>query len=100
MEALPPAADGGVAILNADDPRVAAMASRTAAAVVTTGIAGAADVRAVDVDARPAPPGPSFTLVTPEGSRRSRCAVVGAHQVGNALAAAAVGRAVGMPVQR
>ena len=36
VEALPPAADGGVAVLNADDPNVAAMAARTAARVVTT----------------------------------------------------------------
>ncbi len=37
VEALPAAADGGIAVLNADDPRVAAMAARTAAAVVTVG---------------------------------------------------------------
>jgi UDP-N-acetylmuramoyl-tripeptide--D-alanyl-D-alanine ligase len=35
VEPLPAAADGGVAILNADDPNVAAMAARTAARVVT-----------------------------------------------------------------
>ena len=33
VEALPAAAAGGVAVLNADDPLVAAMAGRTSAAV-------------------------------------------------------------------
>lgn len=106
VEALPPAAEGGIAVLNADDPRVAAMASRTAAAIVTTGVAGSAgdqvtaaraEVRAegvvLDADARP-----SFTLVTPEGAAPVQLRLVGAHQVSNALAAAAVGRAVGMDV--
>ena len=46
VEALP--ADG-LAVLNADDPRVAAMASRTAARVVRYGEAPDADVRAEDV---------------------------------------------------
>ena len=35
IEAVPPAADGGVAVLNADDPAVAAMATRTRGKVVT-----------------------------------------------------------------
>ncbi|NBT96108.1 MAG: UDP-N-acetylmuramoylalanyl-D-glutamyl-2, 6-diaminopimelate--D-alanyl-D-alanine ligase, partial [Chloroflexi bacterium] len=47
VEALP--ADGH-AILNADDPRVARMASRTVANVVTFGEAGDAMVRATDVE--------------------------------------------------
>ncbi len=101
VAALPSAADGGVAILNADDDRVAAMASRTTAAVVRTSVASPAtvpaDVRAADIrldsSARA-----SFRLVTPEGAAPVRLAVVGEHQVPNALAAAAVGRAVGMGV--
>ena len=52
VEALPAAADGGVAILNADDERVARMAARTAARSVTYGFAADADVRAVDVGLR------------------------------------------------
>jgi UDP-N-acetylmuramoyl-tripeptide--D-alanyl-D-alanine ligase len=97
VEALPAAADGGVAILNADDPRVAAMATRTAAAVVTTGIDHPADVRAAGVRLDPSARA-EFDLVTPEGSAPVHLAVVGAHQVANALAAAAVGRAAGMDV--
>lgn len=97
VEALPPAAEGGIAILNADDARVAAMASRTSAAIVTTGVLAAADIAARDI-ALDASARASFTLVTPEGTAPVSLRVVGAHHVPNALAAAAVGRAVGLPV--
>jgi UDP-N-acetylmuramoyl-tripeptide--D-alanyl-D-alanine ligase len=89
VEALPAAADGGVAILNIDDRLVAEMATRTKAAVVTVGLNADADVRAVDVvvdtDARA-----SFTLICAAGTAHITLAVHGEHQVGNALAAAAV----------
>ena len=49
VEALPSAADGGVAVLNADDPAVAAMSARTSARVVTVGESATADLRAEDV---------------------------------------------------
>ncbi len=97
VEALPPAADGGVAVLNADDPLVTAMASRTAAAVVRFGTGPDATVRAEDVALDPAARA-GFTLITPEGSAPVRLQVVGRHQVPNALAAAAVGRAAGLDV--
>lgn len=94
--ALPAAADGGVAILNADDPLVAAMAGRTAAKVVTYGESAGAQVRAEDIrldeQARPA-----FRLVTPEGSAETSLQLHGVYQVSNALAAAAVALAVGVP---
>jgi UDP-N-acetylmuramoyl-tripeptide--D-alanyl-D-alanine ligase len=93
-EALP--ADG-VAVLNADDPRVLAMAARTRARVVTFGQSDAAIVRAADIaidgDDRPA-----FTLVTPAGAAPVRLQLRGAHNVSNALAAAALAREFGMPV--
>ena len=93
-EALPP---DGVALLNADDPRVLAMAGRTAARVVTFGRAAAAAVRAdgvtVDEAGRP-----SFTLVTEEASAPVRLRLHGAHNVTNALAAAAVARELGLSV--
>ncbi|MFC8046912.1 UDP-N-acetylmuramoyl-tripeptide--D-alanyl-D-alanine ligase [Nocardia sp. NPDC057353] len=86
VEALPAT---GLAVLNADDPQVAAMAPRTAARVVTVGQASTATIRATDVrldeHARAA-----FTLHTPAGSVPVRLAVHGEHQVGNALSAAAV----------
>jgi UDP-N-acetylmuramoyl-tripeptide--D-alanyl-D-alanine ligase len=91
VEALP--ADG-VAVLNADDPLVAAMASRTKAKVVLAGEAENADVRAVDIEldelARA-----SFTLRTARGDARVQLGVHGAHQVSNALIAAAVALELG-----
>ncbi|WP_327041523.1 UDP-N-acetylmuramoyl-tripeptide--D-alanyl-D-alanine ligase [Micromonospora ureilytica] len=93
VEALPP---DGLAVLNADDPRVDAMASRTRARVVRYGEAPDADVRAEDVtlDERGHA---SYTLVTPEGRAPVRLRLAGRHQVGNTLAAAAVARELGMP---
>ena len=87
VQAVPPS---GVVVLNSDDPVVAAMAGLTGARVVMAGCAADADVRAehvvLDALARP-----SFTLHAPAGSRQVALAVHGAHQVGNALCAAAVG---------
>jgi UDP-N-acetylmuramoyl-tripeptide--D-alanyl-D-alanine ligase len=93
VEALP--ADG-TAILNADDPRVLAMAARTAAKVVTFGAASpdacvrAAGVRLDDLGR------PSFTLLTPEGPAAVTLRLHGAHNVPNALAAAALARELGL----
>ncbi|NJP35233.1 UDP-N-acetylmuramoyl-tripeptide--D-alanyl-D-alanine ligase [Micromonospora thermarum] len=94
VEALP--ADG-LAVLNADDDLVSAMATRTAARVIRYGEAPDADIRAVDVtlDERGRP---SYTLVTPEGDAPVRLGLTGRHQVSNSLAAAAVARELGMPL--
>jgi UDP-N-acetylmuramoyl-tripeptide--D-alanyl-D-alanine ligase len=94
VEALP--ADG-LAVLNADDPLVDAMASRTVARVVRYGEAAHADIRAEDVtlDERGRP---AYTLVTPEGDAPVRLGLTGRHQVSNSLAAAAVARELGMPL--
>ncbi|WP_436500921.1 UDP-N-acetylmuramoyl-tripeptide--D-alanyl-D-alanine ligase [Actinokineospora sp. HUAS TT18] len=95
VEKLP--ADG-VAVLNADDPLVAAMADRTAARVVLVGEAAHADVRAekieLDDQARA-----SFTMITPKGDAEVSLALHGAHHVGNALAAAAVALELGVTPQ-
>jgi UDP-N-acetylmuramoyl-tripeptide--D-alanyl-D-alanine ligase len=92
VEALAPE---GVAVLNADDPAVAAMASRTRGHVVTVGLHPAADVRAVDVrlDALGRP---SFTVVTGHGEADVALTVSGAHQVGNALSVVAAALACGL----
>jgi UDP-N-acetylmuramoyl-tripeptide--D-alanyl-D-alanine ligase len=97
VEALPPAEAGGVAVLNVDDPLVAAMAARTAARVVTIGESAGADVRAVDVrlDERGRP---AYRLVTPAGAAEVRLGLYGAHHVPNSLAAAAVATELGMPL--
>lgn len=97
VEALPSAAHGGVAVLNADDPLVAAMAGRTAARVVTVGEAPGAELRAEQVgldDLGRA----SFRLTTPAGRVPVALRLSGAHHVANALAAAAVALECGLPL--
>jgi UDP-N-acetylmuramoyl-tripeptide--D-alanyl-D-alanine ligase len=92
--ALPP---DGVAVLNADDPLVRAMAGATAARVVTFGRDPAATVRAAGIrtDSRGRA---EFDLVTPEGSAPVRLRLFGEHNVANALAAAALARELGAGV--
>jgi UDP-N-acetylmuramoyl-tripeptide--D-alanyl-D-alanine ligase len=95
VEALPA---GGVAVLNADDPNVIAMASRTRARVVTTSVQhSAADVRALGISLDDLGRA-SFTLHTPAGSAPVTLTLHGGHHVANALAAAAVAEALGMDV--
>jgi UDP-N-acetylmuramoyl-tripeptide--D-alanyl-D-alanine ligase len=98
VRALPPAADGptgGVAVLNADDPVVAAMADQTSARVVLYGTGPDAEVRATEVGtdrgrAR-------FTMHLPGGQPVGvRLQLHGPHHVHNALAVAAVAREYGM----
>ena len=85
----------GVALLSADDPRVMAMAGVTAARVVTFGRSPAADVRAAGVVLDEAGR-PGFTLRTEAGSAPVRLRLHGEHNVGNALAAAALAGQLGM----
>jgi UDP-N-acetylmuramoyl-tripeptide--D-alanyl-D-alanine ligase len=89
----------GVAVLNADDPIVAAMAAQTAARVVTVGRSKRADVRAEDVEldelARP-----RFILRAGAAAVPVALAVHGEHQVGNALSAAAVALECGATPQQ
>jgi UDP-N-acetylmuramoyl-tripeptide--D-alanyl-D-alanine ligase len=94
VEALPP---NGAAVLNADDPLVAAMAERTRATVTTFGRGGHAEVRASDVVLDDAAR-PSFVLLTPEGRARVQLRGHGEHHVLNALGAAAVARVAGLDV--
>ncbi|MFG2072725.1 UDP-N-acetylmuramoyl-tripeptide--D-alanyl-D-alanine ligase [Nonomuraea maritima] len=94
VEALPAT---GVAVLNADDPLVAAMADRTEARVTWYGRGESAVIRADDVvmDERGRA---SFTLRTPSGDAPVSLQLYGAHAVENALAAAAAGYELGLPV--
>ncbi|MFD9125207.1 UDP-N-acetylmuramoyl-tripeptide--D-alanyl-D-alanine ligase [Kitasatospora sp. NPDC059571] len=87
----------GVAVLNADDPLVRAMAERTKGRVVLFGESRDAHVRAADVRLD-ATGRPSFTLITPAGSAPVNLRLYGEHHVSNALAAAAVAVELGMPV--
>jgi UDP-N-acetylmuramoyl-tripeptide--D-alanyl-D-alanine ligase len=94
VEALP---SDGIAVLNADDPLVIAMAERTSAPVLTFGEQPTARVRAtgvsVDGDGRP-----SFTLAADGVEAPVTLQFVGEHNVSNALAVAAVCLGVGMTV--
>jgi UDP-N-acetylmuramoyl-tripeptide--D-alanyl-D-alanine ligase len=92
VESLP--ADG-VAVLNAADPRVAAMATRTPARVITYGSGGAVIARDVvlhdDLTS-------TFTAETPWGPVPVVLGARGAHNIDNALAALAVAGACGVPL--
>jgi UDP-N-acetylmuramoyl-tripeptide--D-alanyl-D-alanine ligase len=92
IEALPAT---GLAVLNLDDPLVAPMRVRSQARVSYFGLSGAADVRASDItlgaDGRPA-----FTLWLAGKPVEVALRLFGEHQVGNALAVAAVAFGLGM----
>jgi UDP-N-acetylmuramoyl-tripeptide--D-alanyl-D-alanine ligase len=80
----------GVAILNADDPRVVRMREmRSDIAYRMFGIESRADVKARDIESDGLS-GTRFLLVTPRGEVEVKLAVAGRHNVYNALAAAAV----------
>jgi len=89
VEAVPPE---GLAILNADDPRVAAMARKCRGRVITVGLNRRADLRAANFSQSEA--GVRFTAdgVTFE------IPVLGEHQVALALASAAAAREMGVSV--
>ncbi|WP_299057674.1 UDP-N-acetylmuramoyl-tripeptide--D-alanyl-D-alanine ligase [uncultured Nocardioides sp.] len=91
VESLAP---DGVAVLAADDPRVAAMRPRTSAAVLTFGGPGAdvaGDLLALDPRGRP-----RFTLSHGDERAEVTLALPGRHQVANATAAATMALAAGV----
>lgn len=87
----------GVAVINADDPAGPAMVERCLGKVLTYGLDQPADlsaeVRRLDTG------GTAFHLVDAEGGRRAPVdlALLGRHNVANALAAAGAARALGLP---
>ncbi len=85
----------GIAILNGDDERVRKMADVTRAQVVLFGIDGdGLNVRAKDITKCAG--GTSFVCCIAEGEKEMTVPAFGRHNVQNALAAVAVGRALGM----
>ncbi|WP_030671426.1 UDP-N-acetylmuramoyl-tripeptide--D-alanyl-D-alanine ligase [Streptomyces cellulosae] len=98
VESLPPSDEGGTAVLNADDPLVRAMASRTKAKVILFGESGEADVRAENVRLTDSGQ-PAFRLHTPSGASDVTMRLYGEHHVSNALAAAAVAHELGMSAE-
>jgi UDP-N-acetylmuramoyl-tripeptide--D-alanyl-D-alanine ligase len=93
VEALPA---HGAAVLNAGDERVAAMAARTRARVLTFGAGGEVHAEGASLDpelrAR-------FRLRSPWGEVDIALGARGAHQVDNALAAAAAALALDLPLE-
>ena len=90
--------ESGTAVLNADDDRVAGMASVTAARVVTFGQTASSDYRASDVDVTAA--GTSFTFSHGGVDRRVSLRILGEHHVMNALATLAVVGEWGVDLER
>jgi UDP-N-acetylmuramoyl-tripeptide--D-alanyl-D-alanine ligase len=86
-----------IALLNADDDRVAAMAGLTAAAVRWFGLSASADVRADDIEASST--GTRFTLVVGDERMPVRLRILGEHHVLNALAALSVARELGLDLR-
>ena len=99
VEALPHAGQGGIAVLNADDPLVLGMRSRTTARVVTYGENVHADVRAdavtLDEDGRA-----SYDLCLFGRRAHVRLGLHGRHHVSNSLAVAAVGLSLGLDLDQ
>lgn len=96
VEAVGPS---GLVCLNADDLRVAAMAARTGARVVTFGRAESADLRAVDVGAR-WPERLHFNLLIGGRSYPVRTRFVGTIMLPSVLAALAVVHGSGRDLQK
>ncbi len=85
----------GIALLNIDDSRVASMASRTKAKVLTFGTNEQAQYRAKNITL--SLEGTSFDFSRPDGSSDSvRLKILGEHHVYNALAALSVGDLLGI----
>jgi UDP-N-acetylmuramoyl-tripeptide--D-alanyl-D-alanine ligase len=92
IESLPP---DGVAVLNADDPRVAAFREIHPGRTITFGLSAGAGVRADEIEYRP--DGVRFRV---DGSLRLESPMTGAHGVMNLLAGLAVARVFGIELGR
>ena len=87
----------GIAILGTYDEFTPNMASLHQGQVILFGEKADIQVRAADVEMREGRP--HFDLVTPAGRDAVGMRAVGAHQVANALAVAAVGTALALPLE-
>lgn len=95
VQGLPP---GGIAVLNADDERVAAMQAVAPGPVIFYSLAGACGPQFVTLQhlRREGAAGQAFTLVTWQGSTEVHLPAPGRHNALNALAAAGAGLALGL----
>lgn len=88
--------ENGIAILGRYDEFTPRMAEGLRTPVLTFGQTHEAQVRATDIDVREGRA--HFDLVTPRGREAVALRLVGAHQIPNALAAAAVCTALDIPI--
>ncbi len=79
--------DNGLAVVNADDPRIAGLHQNPSARRISFGI-NRGEVRAENITVNGVN-GQSFTLVTPKGKLQIRLTALGQHMIYNALAASA-----------
>lgn len=89
----------GVVLLNGDDAYSDAIAASSSAPVVYYGLSEQCAVTATDIELDELSRA-TFTLVAPEGRVRVTLGVAGRHNVYNALAAAAVGLRLSVPMER
>ena len=89
--------ENGIAILGTYDEFTPAMAKLHSGTVLTFGERSDVDVRAADIEIREGRA--HFDLVTRAGRDAVGLRLVGAHQVSNALAVAAVGTALALPIE-
>ena len=94
IESLGPDA---IAVLGTYDPHTKAMNVLHSGRVIYFGENATDDVRAADIEMREARP--HFDLVTPAGRDAVGMRLIGAHQISNALAAAAVCTALDIPIE-
>ena len=94
VEMLP---KSGVAVLNADDPHVAAMASRTRARVITYGLSAGTDVQATDVSSV-WPDRLTFTVSCQGESKRIETQLFGDILLPSVLASISGALALGVPL--
>jgi UDP-N-acetylmuramoyl-tripeptide--D-alanyl-D-alanine ligase len=85
------------AVLGTYDPHTKAMKSLHSGKIIYFGEGAHDDVRAADIEMREARP--HFDLVTPAGRDAVGMRLIGAHQISNALAAAAVCTALDIPIE-
>jgi len=86
-----------IAVLGTYDPHTKAMNSRHSGRVIYFGQDSHDDVRAADIEMREGRA--HFDLVTPAGRDAVGMRLIGAHQISNALAAAAVCTALEIPIE-
>lgn len=89
---------GGIAIINLDDERVARLPVANGVRKIGYGLHENAEVRATDIQA--GADSVEFKLILADDSKQVRLQTPGRHNVHNALAAAAAAQALGVPMEK